>query len=55
MVRLTVFYFTLQTTLVCWGFIFMQDWVFPLLAVVNLVAGPATLIFFVAKRKAPSA
>ncbi len=54
MVRLTVFYFILQTGLVCWGFIAKQDWVFPMLAAINLVAGPAALIFFVVKRKAAS-
>ncbi len=51
MVRLTVFYFTLQTTLLCWGFVFRQDWVFPMLAVINLIAGPAALILFLAKRE----
>lgn len=54
MVRLTIFYFVLQITLVCWGFISKQDWVFPLLGVVNLVAGPAALILFVVKRRASS-
>lgn len=51
MVRVTVLYFIIQTGLVCWGFIAKQDWVFPLLAVVNLVAGPAALIVFLVKRK----
>jgi hypothetical protein len=54
MVRVTVLYFIIQTGLVCWGFIDKQDWVFPLLAVVNLVAGPTALILFLVKRKAPS-
>ena len=53
MVRLTLTYFVIQITLLSGGFIFRQDWVFPLLAVVNLIAGPAALLIFIIRPRGP--
>ncbi|MEE9219436.1 MAG: hypothetical protein V3U98_10270 [Acidobacteriota bacterium] len=53
MVRLTLTYFVVQITLLSAGFIFRQDWVFPLLAVVNLIAGPVALLLFVIRPRGP--
>lgn len=51
MVRITICYFFLQTILLSLGFIFLRDWVFPLLAVVNLASGPVTLLVFALRKK----
>lgn len=50
MIRITLGYFLLQTTLLSLGFIFLRDWVFPLLAVVNLVSGPSALLIFALRK-----
>jgi hypothetical protein len=51
MIGITLCYFFIQTALLSLGFIFLQEWVFPLLAVVNLVSGPAALVVFAVRRK----
>jgi len=53
MVRLTLAYFVIQIALLSGGFIFRQDWVFPLLALVNLIAGPAALLIFLLRPQGP--
>lgn len=53
MVRLTLAYFVIQIVLLSGGFIFRQDWVFPLLALVNLIAGPVALLIFMIRPQGP--
>jgi hypothetical protein len=48
--RWTLAYFIVQTILISVGFILRLDWIFPLLALVNLVAGPAALGFYLLDR-----
>ena len=50
MLRWTLVYFFVQTILIAVGFISQLDWIFPLLAVVNLVSGPAALGFYLWNR-----
>jgi hypothetical protein len=50
MLRWTLVYFFAQTILLAVGFISQLDWIFLLLAVVNLVSGPAALGLYLLDR-----
>ena len=43
MPKATLLFVAVQTFLLSFGFVYQKDWVFPLLAVINGLAGPIAL------------